>query len=370
MLTVGITGAGGGVGSAVLRSLALATLETRIVCFDTAADTPGMYRGDRARLLPRVSDPAYRDAVLEACAREGLDALIPGLDPELEPLAEMTVDLSALGCTLIGSSPQVNRMLFDKQRSSDFFERFGLPFVKTVTLDRVEELLDLHGFPLLVKPVSGSASRGVRVVFDPQELRELVADGCAYVAQPYLLPRQWGKDRHRLRAEDVYANHSLIQRDEHMVQVLCDRQGESFGVFLSRNALKDGAVVRMVPLEQDEFGARAAALDMAKRLTEIGQLGPCNFQGRVTEEGPFFYEINPRFSGGTGMRAALGFNEVEACLRRLVLDEPPERATACLATRYDRVCAMHPAEFVMEHSAIETLQREGALEVPDRRPIP
>ncbi len=370
MLTVGITGAGGGVGSAVLRSLALATFETRVVCFDTAADTPGMFRGNRAHLIPKVSDPAYREALLEGCAREGLDALIPGLDPELEPLAEMRADLSALGCTLIGSSPQVNRMLFDKQRSSDFFERFGLPFVKTVALDRVEELLDLHGFPLLVKPVTGSASRGVRVVFNPLELRELAADGCAYVAQPYLLPRQWGKARHRLRAEDVYANHSLIQRDEHMVQVLCDRQGESFGVFLSRNALKDGAVVRMVPLEEDEFGARAAALDMAKRLAEIGQSGPCNFQGRVTEEGPFFYEINPRFSGGTGMRASLGFNEVEACLRRLVLNEPPERARACLATRYDRICAMHPAEFVMDLPVIESLVRESALEVTARQAAP
>ena len=364
MLTVGITGSGGGVGSAVLRSLALSTLETRIVCFDSAPDTPGLFRGNRARLIPKVSDPAFRDSLLGACEEEGLDVLIPGLDPELEPIAELTPALQALGCTVIGSSPQVNRLLFDKRSSSDFFEGFGLPFAKTVPMERVEELLDLYGLPLLIKPVSGSASRGVHVVFDLKELKALAAEGVAYVAQNYLLPLQWGKTRKSLRREDVYSNHSLVQRDEHMVQVLSDRQGDPIGVFLSRNVLKDGAVVQMNPLEDDLHGARAAALKMAKCLADIGQVGPCNFQGRVTEDGPFFYEINPRFSGGSGMRACLGFNEVEACLRRLVLNESMERSTACLSTRYDRVCSMHPVELIMEASTIERLRRDGVAELP------
>jgi carbamoylphosphate synthase large subunit len=326
-----------------------------------------MHRGNRARLIPKLADPLYQDAVLEACASEGLDALIPGLDPELGRLAEIAADLNALGCTLIGSSPEVNRLLFEKQQTSAFFERFGLPFVRTVPLERADELLDQCGFPLLVKPCSGSASRGVRVAFNQVELKELAADGTAYVVQKYLLPMQWGKSRRTLRPEDVYSNHSLVQKDEHMVQVLNDQQGEPFGVFLSRNVLKDGAVVHMTPLEDDVLGVRAAALEMARRLAEIGQVGPCNFQGRVTEEGPCFYEINPRFSGGSGMRAALGFNEVEACLRRLVLGEGPGQLADCLATRYDQICGMHPCERVMDISAVERLRREGAVEMTKGR---
>ena len=343
----------------------MSSLETRIVCFDTAADTPGMYRGDRAHLIPKVSAPGYGAAMLQACLQEGIQALIPGLDPELEPLAALAGELRALGCTLIGSSPQVNRLLFEKLRTSEFFEKLGLPFVKTVPLDRVEDLLDLHGFPLLVKPLSGSASRGVHVVFTRGELKEIAADGTSYVAQNYLIPIQWGKSRQSLRPEDVYSNHSLVQRDEHMVQVLSDGEGEPFGVFLSRNRLKDGAVVRMVPLAEDLYGAKAAALEMARCLTRIGLFGPCNFQGRITEDGPYFYEINPRFSGGSGMRALLGFNEVEACLRRLVLMEPTEQLFSCLATRHDCVCGMHPAELLMDLQAIDLLGREGSIDVQD-----
>lgn len=323
-----------------------------------------MFRGNRACLIPKVSAPDYRERILEICARERLQALIPGLDPELELLATMSDDLRAIGCTYIGSSPEVNKLLFDKERTSSFFQKLGLPFVKTLPLEQAEELLDEGGFPLLVKPRSGSASRGVRVVFTQAELQELAADGTAYVVQTYLLPMQWGKSRKSLRAEDVYTNHSLIQKDEHMVQVLSQRDGEFFGVFLSRNRLKDGAVVHMVPLEDDVRGVRAAAMEMARQLTKIGQVGPCNFQSRVTEEGPFFYEINPRFSGGSGMRASLGFNEVEACLRRLVLGEDLKDIQGCLATRFDRVCGMHPAELVMDASAMERLKQEGAIELP------
>jgi carbamoyl-phosphate synthase large subunit len=34
------------------------------------------------------------------------------------------------------------------------------------------------------------------------------------------------------------------------------------------------------------------------------------------------FEINPRFSGTTSVRAQMGFNEVEAALRHFVLGEP------------------------------------------------
>ena len=119
----------------------------------------------------------------------------------------------------------------------------------------------------------------------------------------------------------------------------------------------------MVPLEDDEYGVRAAAEKMAKCLTELGQVGPCNFQSRITAEGPFFYEINPRFSGGSGMRAALGFNEVEACLRHLVLNQSAQEVRSCLATRYDQICGMHPAEMVMDMPLIEQLNRDLVVDV-------
>ncbi len=366
MLTVGITSAGSGVGSAVLRSLALARLETRIVSLDGAPDATGLHRGHRARVIPRAQAPGYAEAILDVCREEGIQALIPGLDTELEPLAEMAGRLREIGCQLLSGSPEPIRLLRDKLRCFEHFSALGLPFVPTVPLARVEDLLGTHGFPLLVKPLGGSGSRGVYVLFDRRELDKLLADdavlgGEPFIAQPYLVPTAWGKRKADLRHGDVYANHALVQKDEHMVQVLVDRDRRPFGVMASRNSLKDGAISRMQPLKEDATTATGVALAMAADLAEMGLVGPCNFQCRVTEDGPFVYEVNPRFSGGTGGRASLGFNEVEACLRRLVLGESLEEAQGCLRTDYGRICAWHPMELVMERDVIDRLAQGQAV---------
>jgi nucleoside-diphosphate-sugar epimerase len=47
----------------------------------------------------------------------------------------------------------------------------------------------------------------------------------------------------------------------------------------------------------------------------LGLKGPLNIQGRLTENGLKIFEMNPRFTGISGMRALMGFNEVEACIK-------------------------------------------------------
>ena len=57
---------------------------------------------------------------------------------------------------------------------------------------------------------------------------------------------------------------------------------------------------------------------IAKRL---GACGPLNIQCRLTEDGPSVLEINPRFSGTTSIRAAVGFNEPDILIRNFLENE-------------------------------------------------
>src|SRR5699024_9241126 len=50
-------------------------------------------------------------------------------------------------------------------------------------------------------------------------------------------------------------------------------------------------------------------------LESHGVKGPVNIQGRITPKGLFFFEMNMRFTGITGNRALLGFNEVDFLVR-------------------------------------------------------
>jgi carbamoyl-phosphate synthase large subunit len=64
---------------------------------------------------------------------------------------------------------------------------------------------------------------------------------------------------------------------------------------------------------------RAEAVRIAAALRPVG---PCNVQLRVSDGRPVCFEVNVRFSGTTPLRARLGFNDVESCIRHYVLGEP------------------------------------------------
>src|SRR5690606_33777489 len=53
-------------------------------------------------------------------------------------------------------------------------------------------------------------------------------------------------------------------------------------------------------------------------LESHGVRGPVNIQGRVTPTGLYFFEMNMRFTGITGNRALLGFNEVDFLVRNFL----------------------------------------------------
>ena len=57
----------------------------------------------------------------------------------------------------------------------------------------------------------------------------------------------------------------------------------------------------------------------------IGSGGPINIQARVRDGVLYPFEINPRFSASTYLRALAGVNEVDILLRYMAFDEVPEK---------------------------------------------
>jgi carbamoyl-phosphate synthase large subunit len=53
----------------------------------------------------------------------------------------------------------------------------------------------------------------------------------------------------------------------------------------------------------------------------LGARGPLNIQCRLVEGRVVVFEINPRFSGTTSLRAMVGYNEPDVLVRRHVLRE-------------------------------------------------
>jgi len=299
--TMAVTGVGGGVGQSVLRALGLSSLPWRVIGFDVDPWSAGLYSCHSGYLLPYAHDDSYLDCLLEVLIREGVRVLIPGSDPELTVLASARERLLSEGIVPIVGSAEAVDLCRDKLAAFHFFHGHGLPFVPTVPAQEGFRLAEEVGFPLVVKPVGGSASRGVAVIFNEEQLQRYI-DQEGFIIQEYLVPQSWGRTRRELTAQDVTQGDMLRQEDEISVQILFDHEGRLLGRFTSRNVLEHGVPMLIDPWP--EAPVEEVALEMASLLVDRGLIGPCNFQCKLTGRGPLFFEVNPRFTGITAVRAA------------------------------------------------------------------
>lgn len=347
---IAVTGVGGGVGQAILRALRHAAPDSWTLGLDMNPRSAGLYTTQKGHILPPCSEPAYVDRLLEVLKAERIAVLIPGSDPELPVLARARPVLEDAGVSVIVGAVEPIDICRDKMLCSEFFRNLGIPFVKTVRAPDAAALADEIGYPLVVKPVGGSASRGVAVVFSDAELRPYLSLP-GYIAQEPAFPAAWSRGRGGLNSQVVLKGAVLRQEEEISIQVVCDHQGQHLGTFTSVNSLQSGVPIYVDP--QRIPVVESVVERMASALRDLGLVGPCNFQCRMTEQGPKAFEVNPRFTGITGVRAAMGFNEVSAVLQRLLYDAPIDAVRASLVQPSDRLSIRYVDELIVPRNRVE-----------------
>jgi len=358
VLKVIVTGVGGGVGQSILRALRLSQLDLQVIGLDIDPWSAGLYRCHKGYLVPPASDPNYIEVLLNICEQEKADALIPGSDPELPVLAPAKELLEKTGTKVIISSEDAIRICRDKLAAYRFFRERNLPYVPTAEANEATALAREVGFPLVVKPAGGSGSKGVTVVFNEEELEKALVEG-EIIAQEYLIPVTWGKAKSQITTEDVVNDGLLTQTDEISIQVLAGWGRENLGCFTSKNVLKYGVPVLIEPLK--DLATEKVALQMVGFLVDEGLIGPCNLQCKITRSGPLFFEINPRFTGITAVRAALGFNEVEAILKNVCLGESAKKVRQKLKFDDRYLCSRFVTEMIFTQEEFERLKKTGRI---------
>jgi len=242
----------------------------------------------------------------------------------------------------------------DKMLCSAFFESHGLPFARTARLLPIEEIPSVFRYPLIVKPADGSASRNVTVVFDEDALRSIECN-TRLIVQEYLIPTAWGIPRSDLGPADAYRDGVLRQEDEISLQFLIGKDGTESGSFASWNKLRNGVPMVIEPMAMPEHAEVARQAVWA--LVELGHVGPCNLQGRVTSDGIVFFEVNARFTGITAMRTAMGFREVEACARHWLYGDDLATISPILRQPEDVACLRYVTEEIVDAAALAEFRR-------------
>ena len=313
--TILITGVGDTVGQALIKTARQSSLPCRVIGTDRDAHSVGLRWVDKGFVLPHCSQSeAYLAEVRRICADEGVQLILPGSEKELILLAAHASALRAeTGAIVVASPPEVLDVAMDKWKTCRFLEKAGLNFPRYArgdAEDEIERLIEAVGFPLIAKPIHGTGARGVARIETRTDLDAIRAAGAGFVVQEYLQPDD----------------------EEYSVEVYTLKDGRQAGaISYRRGQLVAGDTFKALVLPHKTAEAEAHAVAKA-----LGSLGPCNVQLRVTDRGPVTFEINPRFSGGVGMRAHFGYNEVEMAIRDLVRGEPvPEpKVTSGRALRF------------------------------------
>ena len=314
---------GGGPGEQILKALLLVREHYWIVGADTSSACPQFAWCDAAVTIPMASDPDYLPALTRVLVHHRIQAVFFGCEPEIKAMMHRRKELSERGIIAPMNPPEVVSLCMDKDRCTTWLSDKGFLTPKSKRLEEVKECGQIDFYPVVIKPAVGSGgSRNVYIAQDPYELQQLrgflLRPGDKYLVQEYVgTPDQEYTVGVLHDMDGQYVNTITIRRRitgllNIRLSVLNRSGRRELGAFLVvSSGVSQGDVVH-VPIVSDTCRAIAASL---------GAKSAINIQCRLVNNQVYVFEINPRFSGTTSIRAMVGYNEPDVLLRRHVAGE-------------------------------------------------
>jgi carbamoyl-phosphate synthase large subunit len=312
-----VTGVGGrSVGAGILHALMRAddTVRSRWETIATDADpfSWGLYVADHCALVPLATAPGYLDRIRQLVADYGVAAVIPGTETEAAFLAAHRSDLPV---PVIANEARLMPLMTDKKEAREKLRDLGLNFIPHYPWEQRDAAISQFGFPLIVKPTRGTGgSRGVYLAGSRAELEALspfVRPESATIVQPYLGDADSEYTVGILSDKSGNVIDSIVIRRKLAGLSLLDAKSYRIGIAAISTGISQGFVIHHREIQE-------YCEDVAKRLNSCG---PMNLQLRVHDGEIYVFEIHPRFSGTTPIRASVGFNEPDVLLRNHLYDE-------------------------------------------------
>ena len=307
---IGISCIGSGVGQSVINSLNLSRLPITTIGLGTNPFAYGLYDCDEYDYTQNIYFEKYINNLIDKCLANKIDLLIPGLDNEALLFAQNSEKFTAAGIKIICAGEELIAMCRDKELMSDTLNKIANVFVKCYNKDTLNSNIKNGSvkFPLIAKPRSGFASQGIEILNKEDDLVKITND---HIIQELAIPAA-NDPNHNFYISQISKNINP-QVAEVSIQLVYNQEEQLMGRMFSYNKLKNGVPVEIIPYDNHYIWSIVDKLTPA--LLKLGLRGPLNIQGRITQEGLKLFEMNPRFTGITGLRALMGFNEVEACVK-------------------------------------------------------
>jgi carbamoyl-phosphate synthase large subunit len=287
-LRVLVTGAGGPAAIAAMKSLR-ADPSVELLAADMDPWAAGLYLvpPEARTLVPAGAAPDFTVALLARCRALGVDVVLPTVDAELRPLARDRAAFAADGVGLLLAPAEALDVTLDKLALAE--RCAGVVRVpRTAPFGPATDPAD-WAYPVIVKPRTGSGSRGVMVVGSAAEL-------AALDRPPGLLIQEF------------------LPGEEYSVDVLADAAGRVVAsVPRLRARVDSGVSVGGRTVRDAELSSFGRAVAVATGITYVA-----NVQCKRDAGGrPALLEVNPRMPGTLGLTIASGVDMPRLALAAL-----------------------------------------------------
>ena len=162
----------------VLRCCQEMGIETVLACSAEDMDSlPAQFATKRVCIGPPAASKSYlnQEAVVQAAMSFQCEAIHPGYG-FLSENADFASLCEEHGILFIGPSPEMIRMMGDKQSARGLMKKHGIPVVPGsdgILKDWKEaaEIARKVGYPVLLKATAGGGGRGMRTAYDASEIQ-------------------------------------------------------------------------------------------------------------------------------------------------------------------------------------------------------
>jgi carbamoyl-phosphate synthase large subunit len=319
-----VTGVGGGShGEQIVKALRMARTRYEITGGDMSRYSSGLAHVDRPVILPPAPSDEYIETVIGVCRDHGVRALFHGSEPELLRMSERRDELAEAGLFVPLNPATVISTCMNKVRTMDALTAAGFSVPPYLPVRALEQLSGWHHLPAVLKPsVGGGGSVHLYLAQDRSELEafatQLLSLFPEFIIQGYVgTPELEFTVGVLLDMDGVLLNSIALRRN--ILSTLSNRIKTP-----NRTGRTDlGSVLAISSgVSQGEIGRYPEVTEPCEEIAlALGARGPFNIQCRLVDGKPLVFEINPRFSGTTSVRAMIGYNEPDVLIRHHVFGE-------------------------------------------------
>jgi carbamoyl-phosphate synthase large subunit len=300
-----VTAAGSPLGQSVTKALLLSPLKPNILIADSTQAAAGLHLFSEldSFLTPEVKDPQYDEFITSKLVSEKIEVVFPLLGVEFAYFQKNYIKFKSLGIEVVAPRSHDALRAESKFESIELVKKAGLNYPRTILVNSQDDILcffEEGNAQGVLKPVYGASSAEIHFVSTPSEASAItqLRPPCHFVLQEFMPGPEYTVGVHRsVNSDSAYS--IAIERDL------------KFGLSYS------GKVIFNDKIEQ-------YAIDV---VLALGLFDSNNVQLKLVKNQPVIFEINPRLSSTTSVRAHFGFNEPDMILRDRLLKEKIDQPT-------------------------------------------